>query len=147
MPDVGGLATGLVGVLTLIGGGIAWWVRRHDSNKDPLPKQTAALAQADKSVALMRVLRDEMRGDMTALRIELAEVKATAKAATTRVTSLEETVENLDDSLTDAVRYIEALLRHMRNGSHGPAPAIPERLRGLIDPMLHRIEGEPPATH
>ena len=142
-----GAVAALVTLILGIGSGIGWYVRRRDNRKDPVPKQSVALAQADSSVALMGLLRDEMRKDMTTLRSELEEVKAAAKAATTRVASLEETVETLDDSLTDAVRYIEALLRHMRNGSRGPAPTIPERLRGLIDPMLHRIEEEPPAIH
>ena len=55
--------------------------------------------------------------------------KADAKAATKRVESLAEAVDNLDDSLTDAVRYIESQLRYMRDGSKAPAAAIPDRLR------------------
>lgn len=136
----------LVTLILGIGGGIGFILRRRDNRKDPIPKQSAALAQANESVLLAGALRDEMRKDMAELRTEVAAAKEAAKSATKRVESLEETVETLDDSLTDAVRFIEALLRHLRTGSMGPAPAIPERLRGLIDPMLHRVEEPPTAT-
>lgn len=142
-----GAVAALVALILGIGGGAWRLIVRRDSQKDPVPKQSAALAMADQSVTIMGGVLSKINEELSRVAAEAKEAKAEAKSALSRVASLEETVETLDDSLTDAVRYIEALLRHMRNGSHGPAPTIPERLRGLIDPMLHRIEEEPPATH
>ena len=142
-----GAVAALVTLILAIGGGIRWYVGRRDNRKDPVPKESAALAMADQSVTIMGGVLAKINEELSRVAAEAKEAKAEAKSALARVSSLEETVETLDDSLTDAVRYIEALLRHMRNGSQGPAPTIPERLRGLIDPMLHRIEEEPPATH
>jgi hypothetical protein len=39
--------------------------------------------------------------------------------------------------LSDAARYIEALLRWANAGSPPPPPALPDELRDLIDPSLH----------
>ena len=64
MPDVGGQIPALVTLLTMLGGGVAWWLRRRDSKKDPIPKESAAVALADSSVAIMKDVAAELRRDL-----------------------------------------------------------------------------------
>lgn len=136
MPDAG-MLTALVSALVTLGGGVAWYVRRRDTAKDPIPKQVAAVALADQSVSMMRDVANEVRSDMANLRAELVTLRKENERNATRMQSLEASVETLDSALTAAIGYIEHLIRYMRGGAHGPEPVVPERLRDLIDPMLH----------
>lgn len=126
----------LVSFIIAAASGIGWLIRRRDNAKDPIPKQSAAVALAGQSVTMMASVAAEIRGDLQGVRSELAEVKAESRLNARRVISLEESVETLDESLSAAVRFIEQLIRYMRAGAHGPEPAIPNELAGLIDPML-----------
>lgn len=150
----------IVTLLSVVGGGVAWWVRRHDAQKDPIPKESAVVALADSAVTIMRGVTDELRAELAhereyrasetaILRDDLSKVKKAQEAADTAHAQtrreLEETrtdVQWLRATLGIAAAYIERLLRWARSESRPPIPPLPPDLRNLIDPSLY----EPPPT-
>lgn len=136
MTDFGGLATGVVSLLTVIGGGIAFLVRRRDNAKDPIPKQSATLALADQSVKIAGSVLAEIRQELTDVRSKIREFETAAEKQNKRVASLEDSVETLDTALSVAVGYIGRLIAYIRGGADGPEPTIPPQLRDLVDPLL-----------
>lgn len=133
-----GLIGGLVSLLIAAGAGVGFLIRRRDNSKDPIPKQSAAVALANQSVTMMASVAAEIRNDVANVRSELAEVRIESDTNKRRVSSLETTVETLDESLSAAIHFIEQLIRYMRSGAHGPEPAVPVELHELIDPMLRQ---------
>ena len=146
MTDFGGLATGVVSVLTTLGLGIAWLVRRRDTNKDPIPKQSAAVSLADAAVTVAQGMLNDLRSDMSAVRLEVVEVKRDAAKTKDRLTATEQTLELLDQKLQAAVHYIEDVWRRARVGAW-PLPPVPTELRDLIDPDLHDWASRNPEDH
>ena len=156
MPDVGAQIPALVTLIGLIGGGIAFLIRRRDSKKDPIPKESAAVALAQSSVSIMQAVADDLREGLARKDAELATMRAdlTALSARQRTTEerLTETQSELADTRTDidwlrstlgvAASYIEKLLRWAREDARPPLPALPEKLRTLIDPSLHTLPEE-----
>lgn len=130
MQEIGGMIGAVVTGLSVIGGGIAWWIRRRDGRKDPVPKESAAVALSREAVGIMQGVADELRQDLADVRKELSEVRRD-QAATS------ETVSVLQSSLSAAARYIERLLRWAKSESRPPLPSLPTELRDLIDPSLH----------
>ena len=160
MPDVGEHIPALVTLLIAIGSGVGWWLRRRDGRKDPIPKESAAVALAESSVAIMKGVADELRADLATERqirtqdkaqhaAELRALRAEMQALQTRQKSTE---DQLADTRTDidwlrttlgvAASYIENLLRWARADSRPPIPPLPEKLRTLIDPSLHTLDEE-----
>lgn len=154
MPDVGEHIPALVTLLTMIGGGIAWWLRRRDSKKDPIPKESAAVALAQSSVSIMQGVADDLREGLARKDAEIATLRADLTALSSRQRNTEErlaeTQTELADTRTDidwlrstlgvAASYIENLLRWARADSRPPIPPLPEKLRTLIDPSLHTLD-------
>lgn len=160
LEDVGGQL--IAGVVTLLvsGGGVTWWVSRRDTQKDPIPKEKAAVALSESAVTIMQGVADELRaelarereyrsGEVASLREDQAKLKQAQEAAdeahqlTRR--ELEETrtdVQWLRATLGVAAAYIEKLLRWARSESRPPIPPLPSDLRNLIDPSLY----EPPTS-
>ena len=137
MPDVGSQIPALIALLTTLGGAVAWWLRRRDSKKDPIPKESAAVALAQSSVSIMQGVADELREEMAALR---ARLQATEERLTNTQNELADTRTDIDwlrTTLGVAASYIEKLLRWAHSESRPPLPSLPERLRSLIDPALH----------
>lgn len=128
---------GLVALILAIGGGIKWWVGRKDAQKDPIPKDQAAVALSASAVDVMRSVADQMRSEMSDLRTELAGVRGGARATESRLSAAEETIRHHETLFGAAMGYIEALLRHIRDGRDQPAPPVPSDLSDLIDPTLH----------
>lgn len=129
--------SGLVGLILAIGGGLKWWVGRNDARQDPIPKDRAAVALSASAVEVMKAVTDEMRAEMSELRTELAGVRGTNRVLETRVGAAESTIAHHESMFGAAMTYIEALLRHIRDGRTPPAPPVPGDLRDLIDPSLH----------
>ena len=134
MPDFGGnttaLATAAVSVLTAIGAGIAWVMRRHDSKKDPVPKEAAAVALSNEAVGIMRGVANDLKGDIANLRGEVAAMKESQA-------ELGREIQRLKLTLGTAATFIERLLRWAKSDSRPPIPALPSDLFDLIDPSLH----------
>jgi hypothetical protein len=122
-----------IGLLGLAGGAVAWFIRRRDAKADPIPKQAAAVALAEKSVSMMQTVA--VRVDT-----EIAEVKVELQANKVRMQTLQDSLESLDEALTAAVGYIVQLHRYLRQGAHGAEPAIPEPIRSLIDHRLRHAD-------
>lgn len=162
MPELGGQIPALVAFLATVGPGVAWWLRRRDGKKDPIPKESAAVALAQSSVAIMQGVADELRSDLAAERqsrasdraehqAELTSLRAELSALLTRQQGTERRLEDTQSELADtradidwlrttlgvAASYIEKLLRWARADSRPPLPPLPEKLRTLIDPSLH----------
>lgn len=113
----------IVGLLGAIGGGVAWFVRRRDTRKDPIPKDAAAVALAQSATALMQGVADRLDS-------ELGDVRK-------RMNGLETDIARLTSTLGAAIRYIERLLRWDKTEARGPRPPLPPELYDLIDPSLH----------
>lgn len=128
---------GLVALILAIGGGVKWWVGRKDSQKDPIPKDAAAVALSASAVDVMRAVADEMRAELSDVRNELAGVRGGARVTETRLSAAEETIRHHESMFGAAMGYIEALLRHIKAGMTQPTPPVPTDLRDLIDPSLH----------
>lgn len=168
MQEVGGQIPALVTLLSLIGAGIAFLLRRRDSQKDPIPKESAAVALAQSSISIMQGIADrqgaeieaerkmrasdraEHKAEMTQLHLEMSALHARQKSTEDQLKStqaeLAETradITWLRDTLGVAASYIEKLLRWARSDSRPPLPPLPEKLRTLIDPSLHTNEEEP----
>ncbi|GAB3889243.1 hypothetical protein [Terrabacter terrigena] len=147
------MSEGVIGALVTLliagGGGLGYLIRRRDNQKDPIPKQSAAVATSAEAVEMMRGVASDFRQDIKDLRADLSNVKLEAQANQLRlegqVVSLASSVETLDSSLSAALRYIEQLIRYLRSGAHGPEPAVPGELRDLIDPMLRHWGSPSPA--
>jgi hypothetical protein len=127
-PD-GSLIAALVGALGTIGTGVAWVLRRRDSQKDPIPKDAAAVALAQSGVNLMQ-------GVAQRLDSELSDVRGKLAISDRRLSAAEETLTEHERVFGIAFGYIDALLRHIRDGKPPPAPPAPADLRDLIDPEL-----------
>ena len=134
--DIGSLfgGGGLVALILATGGGIRWWVKRHDDKLDPIPKSEAAMALAQSGVALMQGVADELREEMSRVKADAASQGDTLR---TEVDGLRGDVQHLRLTLTAAARYIERLLRWAKSDTRPPIPPLPSDLRDLIDPSLH----------
>ena len=128
---------GLVAIILGFGGAIKWWVGRQDAAKDPIPKDQAAVALSTSAVSLAQAMIDEVRAEMSNLRNELAGVRGGARITESRLTAAESTIQHHETMFGAAMSYIEALLRHIRDGREQPTPPVPSELRDLIDPSLH----------
>lgn len=142
MQDLGVLNIGaIVTFLTTLGGAIAWLVRRRDGQKDPIPKESAAVALANSSVSIMQGIADRLMAEVADLRAELATERQTnaqdRDELRAQVTELSGDVGNLRSMFGVATGYIERLLRWSRADSRPPAPPLPAALRDHIDPALH----------
>jgi len=135
------LIGGVVTLLGLIGSGIAWLVRRRDSKKDPIPKESAAVALAQSGVALMQGVADRLEARISGLEDDLAQARLDGAAARaedrTEIDGLRGDVQHLRLTLSAAARYIERLLRWAKSDTRPPIPPLPSDLRDLIDPSLH----------
>lgn len=137
--DVGSLIGG-GGLVTLIlagGAAVKWWVGRLDSQKDPIPKDQAAMALSASAVELMQAVASEMRAEVGNLRVELSGARGKIGVLENRVSASEGTIEHHERLFGAAMSYIEALLRHIRDGRKQPPPPVPSDIRDLIDPDLH----------
>jgi MYXO-CTERM domain-containing protein len=65
-----------IGLLGLAGGGVAWFIRRRDAKADPIPKQAAAVALAEKSVSMMQTVAVRVDTELAAVRVELMASRA-----------------------------------------------------------------------
>jgi hypothetical protein len=128
---------GIVAVILALGGGVKWWVGRQDARKDPIPKDAAAVALSASAVEVMQTVTAEMRAEMSELRAELSGVRGANRATETRLTAAESTIQHHEHLFGAALSYIEALLRHIRDGKPWPPSPAPADLRDLIDPALH----------
>lgn len=137
--DVGSVlgGGGLVTLILAIGGGVRWWVGRQDAAKDPIPKDQAAVALSTSAVTLAQAMIDDVRAEMSNLRNELAGVRGGARVTESRLSAAEQTIQHHETMFGAAMSYIEALLRHIRDGRSQPTPPVPGELRDLIDPSLH----------
>jgi len=130
--DVGSLIGG-GGLVTLIlgtGAGVWRWVDRQDKKKDPIPKDAAAVALAQSGVTLMQAVAKDLETRLTAL-------SGSNQLLEQRVSAAEGTIAHHEHLFTSAMSYIEALLRHIREGRPWPPSPAPADLRDLIDPTLH----------
>src|SRR5438128_12432736 len=114
----------IVTALGSLGGAIAWYVRRRDSQKDPIPKETAAVPLAQSGVALMHGVAERLDADLASVRAELVEVRE-------EMAECRSDVQRLTDTLGAAVRYIERLLRWDKSETRGPRPPLPTELHDL----------------
>lgn len=137
MEGIGGMVGVLVTALSVIGGGIAFLIRRRDAQKDPIPKESAAVALSKDAVAIMAGVADELREDGANLRRELGTVRAELAGVRRDQMATQQTLSMLQASLAAAARHIEAMYRWARDGATPPPPLIPDALRDLIDPSLH----------
>ena len=123
MPDIQTTVTAVVGTVTPVGLAVGWWFRRRDSQKDPIPKESAAVALATSGVALMQTVADRLDERLKGLEAEVGELRR--EQVHMRLT------------LSAAARYIEKLLRWAKSDTRPPIPHLPDDLRDLIDPSLH----------
>lgn len=145
MADAATIVPVIVGALTTLGGGLAWYIRRHDSAKDPLPKLTAEQMLAERAVQMaggislrLEVEVERISRDLDKERTRGDRQQVELDALREDNTRLHEKVGVILTRLADAARYIEALLRWSRDGSRPDTPpSLPDELRDLIDPSLH----------
>src|SRR5690348_12092132 len=128
---------GLVTLILATGGGLKWWVGRQDAAKDPIPKDQAAVALSTSAVTLAQSLIGEIRAELIDVRTELSAVRGGARITESRLSAAESTIQHHETMFGAAMSYIEALLRHIRDGRSQPTPPVPGELRDLIDPSLH----------
>jgi len=120
---------GLISLILAIGAGLKWWIGRKDSLKDPIPKDAAAVALAQSGVTLMQAVAKDLEVRLTALSTSNQKLEQ-------RVSAAEGTIEHHEKLIGAALPYIEALLRHIRDGKSQPPPAIPIEIRAMLDPDL-----------
>lgn len=134
------------GVTLILGAGkaVQWWVARRDAGKDPIPKQEAAVALADKGMGIMNELVDELREELRrereergVLRAEMMTMRQEHAVTIGRLSATEQSLAMLQSSFTSALRFIERMLRWARDGGTPPPPTVPTDLADLIDPTLH----------
>lgn len=137
--DVGSLigGGGLVTLILAIGGGVKWWVGRQDKQKDPIPKDAAAVALSASAVEVSQAVLAQVRAEMSDLRTDLAGVRGKNRETESRLSAAEQTIQHHESLFGQALSYIEGLLRHIRDGRPWPPTAAPAELRDLIDPSLH----------
>jgi len=128
---------GLVALILAIGGGLKWWIGRGDAKKDPIPKDQAAVALSATAVEVSQAVLTQVRSEMSEVRDELATERRNRHGLEERVAAAEGTIRHHESMFGAAMSYIEALLRHIRDGRMEPAPPVPRDLRDLIDPSLH----------
>ena len=121
---------GLISLILAIGAGLKWWIGRKDAQKDPIPKDAAAVALAQSGVTLMQAVAKDLETRLTALSGSNQDLEK-------RVSAAEGTIAHHEHLLTSAMSHIKALLRHIREGKPWPPPPAPADLRDLIDPTLH----------
>jgi len=121
---------GLISLILAIGAGLKWWIGRKDAQKDPIPKDAAAVALAQSGVTLMQAVARDLETRLTAL-------SGSNQLLEQRVSAAEGTIAHHEHLFTSAMSYIEALLRHIREGRPWPPSPAPADLRDLIDPTLH----------
>lgn len=133
----------VIAVLTTAGGGLAWYIRRHDTRKDPLPRTAAEVAIAKEALGIIVASRDALTQDMARQGEELAQERARGDRHEQELVQLRkehaelhDIVDEIRSRLTAAARYIETLLRWGRAGGHDPEPDVPEGLADLIDPTV-----------
>lgn len=130
MDNIGAIVGGIVTVLGTVGTGVAWLLSRRDRKKDPIPKESAAVALAQSGISLMQGVADRINAELLEVRTELSDVR-------TELSDVRSEVRRLTTTLGAAARYIERLLRWAKSESRPPIPALPSELRDLIDPALY----------
>jgi len=128
---------GLISVILAIGAGLKWWIGRKDAQKDPIPKDAAAVALSASAVEVMQAVTSEMRAEMSDLRAEVSALRYADRAKEARLGAAESTIQHHESMFGAALSYIDALLRHIRSGKPWPPAPAPADLRDLIDPSLH----------
>lgn len=138
-----GWVTAVASLLTVLSGFAAWVVKRRSEAKDPIPKAAAELAVAEQALGLIRESRDALRDDVVRLKAERIEDRLRLDECQKQVDQLRVDNQGLHADLSQirqvlsaATRYIEVLLRWVREGSHPPQPQLPAVLHELVDPTL-----------
>jgi hypothetical protein len=137
---------GLVTLLSLIGGGAAWLIRRRDSNKDPIPKAAAEMAIAQQALEIITESAAWTRADAVGLRARVAKLEADREEDRARLGDADDRMTRLERLLSQAASYIEALLRWaqvMPTVPDKPIPPLPTQLHELVDPELWVTNGTP----
>lgn len=130
MENIGTVITGLVALLGAVGSGYAWIKNRQDKAKDPIPKDSAAVALSASAVAVSQSVINDVVARMN-------EMSGRNKILENRITAAEGTIEHHERLFGAALSYIESLLRHIRDGKPWPPTPAPGELRDMIDPDLH----------
>lgn len=129
MENIGTVIGSIVGLLGALGTAYAWVINRRDKNKDPIPKESAAVALSASAVALSQTLLKDLDARMT-------QMNGRNQILENRVAAAEQSIEHHERIFGAAMTYIEALLRHIRDGRKRPPPPVPTEIRDLIDPEL-----------
>jgi hypothetical protein len=142
--DASTIVPAVVGILTALGGGVAWWIKRTDNAKDPLPKLTAEQMLQERAVQMAGGISLRLEAEVERISRDLDRERVRGDRQQNELDALRQDNTRLHDKvglimvrLSDAARYIEALLRWANAGSPPPPPALPDELRDLIDPSLH----------
>lgn len=130
------LITALVSAVLALGSGIAWFVKRRDAAKDPIPKHAAELAVAEQALGIIQESRDTLNEDVKRLKAESKEDRERLDAQQAQIDGLREAMDQVKNLLSHATRYIETLLRWAYAGAAPPPPSVPLDLHDLIDPSL-----------
>ena len=135
--------TAIVSALAVIGPGIAWWVKRRDSRKDPIPKSQAAVALADSAVGLANET-------LAMVAAQLVDVKQRVDEQGTRIRELENADRAKSGEIARLTQLVAALkvekdqiVAHWRElwqwvvaGAPPPPPTPPDHLRDVLGPDI-----------
>ena len=78
----------VVAILTLLGSGIAWVVKRRDQAKDPIPKAVAEATVAEQLTGAAAVLISGMQTEIKRISNECSELRTEHKTATAAIETL-----------------------------------------------------------
>lgn len=138
-----GWLTALATVISALAGFIAWYVKHRADAKDPIPRAAAELAVAEQALGIIKESRDALREDVVRMKDErkddrkrLEEMQAQVDSLRDDNLDLHSVIDQMRHALSNATRYIEALLKWARDGSVPPPPTVPPSLVDMIDPTL-----------
>lgn len=120
------MVTTIIGaIVTLImggGGAVAWWVRRQDAKKDPVPRSTAEVALAKEALGIVEASRDALSEDVARLRADVDNGRDRIEALTVEVKALRGEVHTIRTAWGDWYRDLRARWEHHRTQAVPPQP-------------------------
>lgn len=121
----------IVTLIIALGSGFAWWVKRRDAQKDPIPRTAAELALAKEALGIVEASRDALGQDVARLREDLETRNLHIDGLTSKVDTLTGQVDTLSREVHTiremwSLWYHDLVTRwtHHRAQSTPPAPPV-----------------------
>jgi hypothetical protein len=162
----------VVSIIVALGGVVTFLIRRHDTKKDPLPRQSAEMALAVSAAGVVQSSNLRLEAEVQAIGEALARERLRNDGNEIRNAELERRIDDLEEKgrrdsrliedqqteivglkrrvegmITDRdalVRFVDVLRVWFASGAKPPPPSIPAHLADVLPPWVPADGAEVP---